>query len=204
MSSRTIAVVIVVLAILGAVANYVVWPMMSAAPGKEVASGPFSFVMTRNEYGDRVLLRAPVHISFFSQPTAPDRVELSSRDGTYDGVFLWTLVPGTTANSNEVRLLGEFGTGGRTYRVCELLRRGRTLSAARFSPINNDGPKYRDPEQIDPTQLGALLDTMIAEEAALSIVPKGHTDSVSVSPGLVRMATSVAKFCVNQVAATVR
>jgi hypothetical protein len=155
----------------------------------------FGYKISRNAYGDRVRLGAKVKITYVPQKDAPDEIDITPRQGNFDGEFTWTLVP---EQGGEHRLFGEYGLAGRAYKVCEYLLRSRVGAgerAERFQPINNDGPRYRMPEEIDPIPLRALYEGMIAEQSRLSGVPKGSTEEVSISPSLQTLANQDTYFC---------
>ena len=157
--------------------------------------GSFGFKISRNAYGDRVLLHAKVKITYVPQHDAPDQINVTPRQGNFDGDFTWTLVP---EQGGEHRLFGEYGLAGRVYKVCEYLMRSRVGAgerAERFQPINNDGPRYRMPEEIAPAPLHALYDAMIGEQSRLSGVPKGSVEEVAISDRLLAMANEDTYFC---------
>lgn len=203
MSRRAVQLVVVVLALLGALAWFGVLPLPFGLSG---SSGPsrgaatlLRFSIGRNDMGDRILVTAPVHITYVPQPGAPDRVDILPEEGTYEGSFLWTVIQRQGA---EDRLLGEFSAGGRAYRVCEFLKRtGKetTLNAERYYPMNNSGARFRDPERVDPAPMNALFDAIIAEQSLLQGVSKGSTETVTVSRALARNASDMVQFCLNQV-----
>lgn len=155
----------------------------------------FSYKISRNAFGDRVLLGAKVKITYVPQKDAPDEIDITPKQGNYDGDFTWTLVP---EQGGEHRLFGEYALAGRVYKVCEYLLRskiGARESAERYQPINNDGPRYRMPEEIDPAPLHALYDAMLSEQSRLSGVAKGSTEQVAISPELLRLANDNTYFC---------
>ena len=160
-----------------------------------VGPGDFLYKISRNAFGDRVLLGAKLKITYVPQPDAPDRIDIAPKQGNFDGDFTWTLVP---EQGGERRLFGEYGLAGRVYKVCEYLMRGKMgagESAERYQPIDNEGPRYRMPEEIDSAPLHALYDAMLAEQSRLSGVPKGSTEQVAISPELLKMASDDTYFC---------
>ena len=155
----------------------------------------FAFKISHNEFGDRVLLQTRARVTYTPQSTAPDLIEVLPKKGTYEGNFTWTLIPD---QGGERRLLGEYFTGGRTYKVCEYLHRakgGEAERAERYAPVNNDGIRFRIPEQIDPVRLKALYDAMLADVPRLDKEPKGSTDPVDTSPELRNLASDTVFFC---------
>jgi hypothetical protein len=163
------------------------------SPGN--ASTGFDYKISRNEFGDRVLLRTRAKVTYTAEKDAPDQIDILPNKGDFDGNFTWTLVPD---QGGEHRLLGEYAVTGRVYKVCEYLMRARggaAESAQRFQPINNDGPRYHMPIGMDPAPLHALYDAMLSEESKLSGLPKGSTDEVAISSALLKMANDDTYLC---------
>jgi len=189
-------------AVLGLLALYLLLSRLGIVPS--IGVGPkvvledqrhFGFKISHNEFGDRVLLQTRVRVTYTPQATAPDLIDVMPKKGTYDGNFTWTLIPD---QGGERRLLGEYFTGGRTYKVCEYLHRakgGVGERAERYSPINNDGVRFRIPVQLDPQRMKALYDAILAEVPRLDQQPKGSTDQVDISTNLVNLASDTVYFC---------
>ena len=189
-------------AILALLALYMLLSRLGIIPSLGVAQKAmpedqrhFGFKISRNEFGDRVLLQTRVRVTYTPQATAPDLIEVLPKKGMYDGNFTWTLIPD---QGGERRLLGEYFTGGRTYKVCEYLLRvkgGAGEHAERYSPINNDGDRFRIPEQLDPQRMKALYDAILAEVPRLDKEPKGSTDPVDISTNLMNLASDTVFYC---------
>jgi hypothetical protein len=198
MSRLAVLLVVAVLALFAGSVELGVLPNPFASVMNGGDQGLFAFSMSRNEFGDRIYLSAPVHITYVPQPGAPDRVDIAPLEGTLEGNFHWVVIQ---RQGGENRLLGEFNSGGRAYRVCEFLLTsagGGASRAERYYPINNSGPRFRDPEQIDTASLGTLFNAIVAEEPLLKNVPKGSTEAVAISRPLARSASDMVYFCINQ------
>lgn len=171
-------------------------PLLITAPAGVVGDqSRFAFKLSRNPLGDRLLLTSRMRASYKPQQGAPDIVEVLPNQGAFEGTFVWTVVP---EQKSERRLRGEFSNAGRVYTVCEFLMRqtGAAIERAeRFQPINNDGPRFRNPQEIDPSQLHALYDAITAEQGKLDQKDKTSTEPVNVSPELVTLASSDVFYC---------
>ncbi len=169
--------------------------LLTAAPGVVGDQARFPFKLSRNPYGDRLLLTSRIRSTYIPQTGAPDRVEILPSQGSFDGTFVWTVMP---EQKGERRMRGEFSNAGRVYTVCEFLMRPKSATAERaerFQPINNEGPRFRDPQEIDPSALHTLYDAITAEQGKLDQQDKTSTDPVSISPQLVTLASNNVFYC---------
>ena len=183
-------------------AGYVVLERAGVVPrlftGASVVQGDqtrFPFKLSRNAFGDRLVLNTRMRATYVAQEGAPDRVDVLPNEGAFEGLFSWTVIP---EQNGERRLLGEFANAGRVYKVCEFLVRSKAGSnerAERYAPINNSGPRFRDPVEIDPARLLALYDAILADENRLLSVPKGSVEAVNPSPELVTLASNTLFYC---------
>ncbi len=176
--------------------------------GLQTSSKPsgdeLSFRLSRDKYGEHTELTANVRVSFVSSINLPDRIDISSKDGTYYGSVVWTALQ---TERGESRLKGEVRTGGRSYRVCEFLSRagvGASTTAERFYPMNNDGIRFRNPDNIDPSPLQALLTGIVAEQSALGTADAPLAAQVAASAALNRNAMRATAMCFAPPGATQR
>lgn len=165
--------------------------------GAETARSGYRFTVERNPFGDRVLLTAPVGISYITQPTAPDNVVITTTEGKLQGQFRWTVIP----NQGGVRrMLGEFDVNGRVYKVCEFVDNADQHTgggAERYDVINNAGPKYRPPQRIDPAPFAALFAAAVAQQPAPQAAGE-RSQAAPASQSLADQAGSLIDACIGQ------
>ena len=156
----------------------------------------FSFNVSTNSFGDRIFVETPVKITYLTQRNSPDIVSISSYSGEYSGSFVWTIIP----NQGGVRrVLGEYEVDGHVYKVCEFLynmNKQATGTAERYFVINNNGPKYRNPEKIDPTAFSDLFNVAQPEQALVQGSQAGpNTEGLPATPELARRASALISTC---------
>jgi hypothetical protein len=194
-----IGVVGLILILLGVLPN----PIGSLSKPK-VATKDLIFYLTRDKYGEHTEMSAPIRVSFISTPGLPDRIDLTEKEGAYYGTVTWTAL---RSQRGETRLKGEVRSGGRSYRVCEFLSRagdGASTTAERFYPLNNDGTRFRNPDNIDPAIMQALLNGILTEQDALGKTDAPLASKVLASTSLNRAGTKGAAICLAPPGATQR
>lgn len=156
----------------------------------------FSFSISTNAFGDRILVHSPVEITYIPQSRSPDVVSITSSGGKLYGNFVWTIIP----NQGGVRrVLGEYDIKGRVYKVCEYLFNPSEQAvgrAERYFVINNSGPKYKNPEPIDPTQFLEMFKAGQQEQARFkSNTPDQNTYGSAVTPEFARRSSALIGTC---------
>jgi hypothetical protein len=181
-------------------------PLAAGSRGTPVfeATNGFRFTVSTNAFGDRILLQAPVTVTYVPQPSAPDVISITPSGGTHQGTFIWTVIP---SQGGARRVIGEYDLRGQVYKLCEFLDNpaNRVISGAeRYFLVNNIGAKYRVPERIDPAQFGILFDAAVPEQSRVRAAQLSSGDSMSISSTLARRAGDLIDICTGKRAAALR